>query len=127
MSKVQTVLVVDDDRLAQTTFKLLFEVKGYQVLLADDGNQALAQLARHHVDLALLDILMLDKDGGEALIEIERRLPQLHVYIMSGGGNQNKRELFSLAGKFGGAATLTRPLSPSEILDRIDADFPRAA
>src|SRR5688500_12701057 len=107
MPKVETVLVVDYDRLVQTTFRALLEPEGYDYVLADDGEQALQLLGHHPVVAVLLDVLMPNKDGVETLIEIKRRGPRLPVFVISGGGTRNRHDLLSLARKFGANATLT--------------------
>ena len=127
MPKVETVLVVDDDRLVQTTFRALLEPEGYDVVLADDGEQALQMLGHHPVDAVLLDVLMPNKDGLETLIEIKRRRPRLPVFVISGGGTRNRHDLLSLARKFGANATLTKPLCLQELLSYLRGRSGQAA
>jgi DNA-binding response OmpR family regulator len=116
----RTILVVDDDKGVQTTFKLLFEQKGYRAILADDGNQALNQLASERVDLVLLDILMPDKEGIETLIEAKRRYPEIRVVMMSGGGSRTKHDFLHVARKFGADAAVRKSDGIGEILALID-------
>jgi CheY-like chemotaxis protein len=125
--KKKTVLVVDDDNLVQTTFKLLLESKGYQVLLANDGNHALQQLESARVDAVLLDILMPDREGIETLIEIKRRQPRTRVLVMSGGGIRTKHDFLSVAAKFGADATIKKALGTTEILNIVDSHLQSAA
>jgi CheY-like chemotaxis protein len=127
MSKAETVLIVDDDRLAQATFRVLLELKGYRVLLAEDGDEALQLLRHHPVDVVLLDILMPNKDGIETLIEIRRRMPGLPVLVISGGGVRKRQDLLSLALKFGASATLSKPLSSQQVLQYLDNACGQAA
>jgi CheY-like chemotaxis protein len=61
--EAKTVLIVDDEALVQTTFKVLLEHEGYHVLLADDGNQALQQVRTRHVDLV---VKLVDQHCGPA-------------------------------------------------------------
>jgi CheY-like chemotaxis protein len=120
LQEPRTILVVDDDKGVQTTFKLLFEQKGYRALLANDGNDALAQLAAQPVDLVLLDILMPDKEGIETLIEAKRRFPHLRVIVMSGGGTRSKHDFLNVARKFGADAVVRKSDGFARILGLID-------
>ena len=124
---VKTILVVDDDTLVQSTFKILLEKKGYQVLLADDGNQALQTLQAARVDLVLLDILMPDKEGIETLIDIKQRHPKVSVLVMSGGGSRTKHDFLSLAAKFGADATIKKTVGAAEILNLVENHMRSAA
>lgn len=64
-----TVLVVDDDRINRNTLAELLQ-HDCRVLMARDGQSALAMLAREAVDLVLLDIAMPEMDGYEVLTRI---------------------------------------------------------
>ena len=125
--EVKTILVVDDDNGVQSTFKILLEKKGYQVLLADDGNQALQALENTHVDLVLLDVLMPDKEGIETLIDIKQKHPSVSVLVMSGGGSRSKHDFLSVAAKFGADATIKKTMGAAEILNLVDNHVRSAA
>jgi DNA-binding response OmpR family regulator len=117
----RTVLVVDDDRLVQTTFKLLLEQKGFRVVVADDGNHGLEQLEKHTPDIVLLDILMPDKEGIETLIEMKRRFAALPVIVMSGGGTRTKQDFLALARKFGADAVIKKNQGVQEMIALVDS------
>src|SRR5688572_10822938 len=127
MSKAETVLVVDDDRLVQATFRALLEPEGYDVVLASDGVEALQMLGSHPVDAVLLDVLMPNKDGLETLLEMKRRRPKLPVYVISGGGARGRHDFLSLAQRFGADATLTKPLCLQELLSHLRGRTTQAA
>ncbi len=58
-----TLLVVDDDLVAQARMNAYFSKEGYRVLLAGDGESFWRQLAQGEVDLVLLDINLPGQDG----------------------------------------------------------------
>lgn len=68
-SQCRTVLVVDDEPEALRLFRrmLISSSRGYQVLDATDGQQALGTLGRTHPDVVLLDLLMPNMDGFKFL------------------------------------------------------------
>jgi CheY-like chemotaxis protein len=123
----QTILVVDDDKLVQKSFQLLFERHEYHVLVAGDGNEALAILEDHAVELMLLDVLMPDREGLETLLEIKRRRPRLPVIVISGAGTQSKLDFLATAQKFGADEVLRKPIASGEILKVVANHIARAA
>jgi len=78
------VLVVDDAEVIRTYLRNLLPTKGYDVLLAEDGNRALELLASGvRPDLVLLDVMMPQPDGIETLRRIKQRDPALPVIMLS--------------------------------------------
>src|SRR5579862_5928549 len=69
MSPVR-ILVVDDDPVIQKLLAVNFEMEGYQVATANDGEEALASVADHRPDVVVLDVMMPKIDG----IEVVRRM-----------------------------------------------------
>ena len=59
------VLVVDDDPEIVTMLSARLEKKGYRVVTASDGNQALAEAKRSRPKLIVLDVMMPHKTGWE--------------------------------------------------------------
>ncbi|WP_084396716.1 ATP-binding protein [Henriciella aquimarina] len=66
----KTALVVDDNRINRRVARLFVEPLGLHVLEASGGLQALDMLAKHAVDIVLLDIHMPEMDGPETLEHI---------------------------------------------------------
>lgn len=72
MSK--SVLIVDDDRTLTRLLKKFLEDSNYDVLIADDGEEAIAKLEKSRPDLIILDIHMPKLNGYSFLFAI-RQLP----------------------------------------------------
>ena len=80
------ILIVDDNPTNQDILRRRLEKHGFDCMLADNGNQALAIIEEHKVDLVLLDLLMPDMNGIEVLHAI-RSIPsrrELPIIIVSG-------------------------------------------
>ena len=67
------ILLVDDDNEIVDSMKLALESKGYQILVARDGNQGLALAEREDPDLMILDVIMEQPDDGIAMAQDLRR------------------------------------------------------
>ena len=72
MATLGRVLVVDDDDVIRRLLKGFLEKKGYEVVLAVDGNDALDKVRTERPTVVLLDITMPQKSGFEVLKEIKR-------------------------------------------------------
>ena len=62
-----TILVADDEKEIRDLLRLYLENEKYVVLEAADGEEALDQIRRNHVDMCLLDIMMPKLDGYHVL------------------------------------------------------------
>jgi adenylate cyclase len=68
-----TLLVVDDNDLNREVLARYFDMRGYLVLGAEDGRQALEMVEQHPIDLVLLDIMMPEVSGLDVLKELRQR------------------------------------------------------
>jgi len=65
MAQSKTLLVVDDDPEIVTMLSTRLTSRGYKVVTANDGKEALAEVKRRHPDLIILDVMMPGKNGWE--------------------------------------------------------------
>ena len=93
-----TVLVADDNDVAQRLCKRVLEKAGYTVLLAADGLEAVEVALSKNPALILMDVAMPGIDGVEAMRRIKAAKPTQPIVIASAHSMASDRERFLAAG-----------------------------
>jgi DNA-binding response OmpR family regulator len=80
-----TILLVDDDPHLCRVVSMFFEIEGFVVLVAKDGNEALEQVGETRPDVILLDLMMADMDGVEVCrrIRLDRNLAEVPILVFT--------------------------------------------
>jgi len=78
-----TILVAEDDELNQTLAEELLNAYDLQVILANNGEEAIQLAIQHEPDLILMDLLMPRKNGDEASQEIRQAIPHKKIPILA--------------------------------------------
>ncbi|BAZ69868.1 two-component response regulator [Fischerella sp. NIES-4106] len=68
-----TILVVDDDPGTRLSISDYLELSGYSVIVADDGQEALAKVEEYHPDLMVTDIVMPRMNGYELVRQVRQK------------------------------------------------------
>ena len=111
------VLVVDDQPPNVRLLEAILSPRGYDVLTASSGEQALELIGAEDVDLVLLDILMPGIDGYEVCRRIRDQVDTAYlpvVMVTASGDEQKVKALEAGADDF-----LTKPINQSELLARV--------
>ncbi len=113
-----TVLVVDDEEMLRNVAAAMLKSGGYEVILAEDGVDAVAKLEKYRdtIDCVLLDMKMPRMGGEEAFTEMRRIKPEIKVLLSSGYNEQTATNRF--AGK-GLAGFVQKPYTLKKILAKI--------
>jgi CheY-like chemotaxis protein len=114
MSALRKVLVVDDDPVVGKSFNRVLSGKGYIVVTADDGYDALQKLQSETYDAVFTDLRMPGMNGLEVAERIKARQPWVPVVIVTGYGSKTSEERARAAGV---SDFLHKPLSPEMIED----------
>ncbi|HEX3509381.1 MAG TPA: response regulator [Candidatus Dormibacteraeota bacterium] len=93
-----TVLVADDNDVAQRLCKRVLEKAGYNVLIAVDGLQAVEVAMSERPAMILMDVAMPGIDGIEAMKRIKAEIPNQPIVIASAHSMASDRERFLAAG-----------------------------
>lgn len=120
------ILVVEDDLESLKLIGLMLQSRGYQVLAALNGPQALQKATTEAPDLVLLDVMMPGMDGYEVArrLRADPRTAHLPIIMLTARGQVTDK----VAGFEAGADEyLVKPVHPAELLTRIEALLARAA
>ncbi len=81
-----TVLLVDDEEVIIEVGKELLETMGYRVLIAKDGEEAIAIYKKHldDIDIVVLDMVMPNMGGGKAYDRMKEINPDIKILLSSG-------------------------------------------
>jgi DNA-binding response OmpR family regulator len=109
------VLVVDDNEDLRATVRMLLQADGFDVAVAADGQQALAQHRAKPADVVVTDLFMPDKDGIETIVELRKLSPALKIVAISGWTSSQGSNYLQVAREIGAAATLQKPFDPAEL------------
>lgn len=80
----ETVLVVDDDPVVRKYMSVVLQKAGYEVVTAENGEEALDVLAEHAVDTVVSDVIMPKMNGMEMYRALKKGWPELNVIFVSG-------------------------------------------
>lgn len=117
-----TVLIVDDEKPIRDFVQKNLEVRGFRVIVATHGIEALQIFNSQNIDLVILDIMMPRMDGLETTRRI-RQISTVPIIILSALGEEtDKVRAFDL----GADDYLTKPFGVGELLARVKAVLRRS-
>src|SRR5471032_1250121 len=114
MKTSRKVLVVDDDPAVRKSIDRVLSSKGYAVITAENGEEALRKLNEAKYDLVYTDIRMPGMSGLEVAERVKARRPWTPVVIITGYGTEAAEARAKAAGVSG---FVHKPLSPEMIED----------
>ncbi|MBL8164012.1 MAG: response regulator [Anaerolineae bacterium] len=117
---IRKVLIVDDEDMTRVLLKHVIDrmrVSGLQVLLAEDGEEAVRIAADERPQLILLDVL-LPKMNGYDVCQHVRRIADYNPYIviLTARGNSTDRQR---AEAIGANDFMTKPFNPSRLMGQL--------
>ena len=116
MPRVPRALVVDDYDDAREMYAEFLSYKGFDVVQAQNGLQAVAQAESLLPDFVVLDLALPDIDGIEVTRRLKKNPATAGIPIVMLTANAQPRMLEE-ARKVGCAAVLVKPCTPEELLD----------
>jgi len=116
----EKVLIVDDDPVIQLLLRVNFEMDGFEVATADDGESGLRQAREFAPDAVLLDVRMPKMDGYQVLAALrsDPELKHLVVVLLSANVSTADRQKGL---ELGASAYITKPFDPAKLLAEVKA------
>ena len=122
----QKILIVDDEPNIVISLEFLMQQSGYEVAIARDGEEALAQMVSFQPDLVLLDVMLPLRNGFEVCQKIRENSlwNQVKVVMLSAKG----REIEVSKGlALGADAYITKPFSTKDLIAQVQRLLPDRA
>lgn len=123
MSSKGKILVVDDDRLVLATLTYGLAQAGFEVIDADNGDDAILLAREHRPELALLDIRMEGLSGFDVAAYLREYL-QIPFMFLSAFADE---ETVAKVKELGAVAYLVKPLDIHQIVPAVEAAFANRA
>ncbi len=112
------VIIIEDDTFLREMYQELLTDEGYEVDIALNGAEGLEKLQNNHYDLALLDIMMPQKDGLQVLREIpedQRKCP--FVMLTNLGQDQVIKDALALGAS---GYLIKSSLAPDQVVAKVE-------
>jgi DNA-binding response OmpR family regulator len=112
------VLLVDDDDAVRGVIATILRRAGHEVTVAENATQALQAAAamQDRLELLITDVVMPGMSGVELSRELQSRIPGLKVLLFSGYPGRPD----AVTGDGAGLDYLAKPVTPKQLLERID-------
>ncbi len=112
------VLIVDDEVNIVTALEFLLQKSGYEVLVAQNGEEALERVASFAPDLVLLDVMMPRISGYEVCRRMRERPDWKHIRIVMLSAKGREAEV-SKGVSLGADLYVTKPFSNNDLVGKI--------
>lgn len=123
MTNKGKILVVDDDRLVLATLTHGLAQAGYEIIDADNGDDAILLAREHRPQLALLDIRMEGKSGFDVAAYLREYCQVPFMFLSAFADEQTVAQVKAL----GAVAYLVKPLDIHQIVPAVEAAFAQLA
>lgn len=111
----KTVCLIEDDELVRVRLGDMLRADGHTVFEAESADRGIELIRTERADVAVVDILMPDRDGLEAIGQLRRTRPDLRIIAISGGGRVGPDVYLALARQIGADASLTKPIGEADL------------
>jgi len=115
------ILICDDEKDIVSALKIYLSSEGYNTYTAYTGKEALQVIKNTDIHLVLLDIMMPEMDGLEAMVKI-RELNNIPIILLTAKGEDTDK---ILGLNIGADDYITKPFNPVEVLARVKSQLRR--
>ena len=112
-----SVVIVDDNDMMRTILRSILRGEEYEVVgEARNGNQAVEMVERLQPDIVGMDVLMPEKNGLLAMIEIKQKQPEVKIVMITGSADP---ETVQDAIMNGASGYIVKPFNAARVLDAL--------
>ena len=123
------IIVIDDEDDIRIVLKQVLERAGYDVVVAESGQEGLELMEQEGAELVITDVIMPGMDGVALTRDIREKFPDTRILVISGGGNVAPKSyepgaisttaFLSSARNAGADRTMTKPFERQELLTMV--------
>ena len=113
---MQSILVIDDDKLMRLALAKILISAGYNVVQAADGDEGLAHHRAQNFDLIITDLIMPDKEGIQIIRELRKDNSKVRIIAVSAGGRGGATDYLKWARLMGAKKCLRKPIKREDLL-----------
>jgi two-component system chemotaxis response regulator CheY len=121
------ILVADDDSGIRRTLQIGLGKAGYEVIEAQDGEEAARLWRENGVDLIIADIYMPNKSGLQLIMELRSRNSTIPVIAMSDGGRNKNLNPLIYSEVLGSVRTIAKPFSLEDMVAMVKQELANKA
>lgn len=118
-----TILIVEDDEVLNKMMKAKLRQEQFKVVSAFDGEEALIEMEKEHIDLVICDIMMPNMDGYELTSELREAYKTIPILMVTAKGQLEDMEK---GFKVGTDDYMVKPINMKELVLRVNALLRRA-
>jgi len=114
-----TVLVVDDEPAIRDVIRLGLESRGYHIVEASTGADAVALFRAHRPSLVITDLFLSEGSGLDVVRDLHGIDPTVPIIAMSGDVASDEASALAQAVRLGAAGTLEKPFRRQALIDAV--------
>ena len=116
---MQSILVIDDDKLMCMALARILASAGFTVTQAFDGDEGLQLYRTYGFDLVITDLIMPDKEGIQIIRELRKENSNIRIIAMSAGGRGGATDYLKWARLMGAKQCLSKPIKREDLLNAV--------
>ena len=114
------ILIVEDDKELREMLKMSLIRRGFTILEAENGKEAITHFKPLLTDLVVTDLIMPEEDGLKVVIKLRELKPSIKIIAISGGGKVGPGSYLNLAKALGADAIYSKPFSINDLTLKIE-------
>jgi two-component system, chemotaxis family, chemotaxis protein CheY len=116
-----TILIIEDNPEDQKFMTDILESEGYKIVAAGMGPEGIRLCREHQPDLIILDLVMPEMNGIEALREFKKEFPTVPVIMCSAAGLE---QVVALALRVGATGYIVKPYDRETVIKNLSGHIP---